>query len=179
MTSFTNAITSLPAPSITLALGGLTTAYVFFSNLGDYQRGIIPYLNGRMVGPINISDKERAKLWRSYFKPAATWVVGSSLISSLLSFITSYLHPSPLISKITLISGIQSLLILPITAISGLLPINSRLLELAENENVISKKEDEAKELIQAWEVKHLRRLFVYAAACLSTLIAIVLDGRV
>ncbi|WWC66083.1 uncharacterized protein I303_108705 [Kwoniella dejecticola CBS 10117] len=181
MTTFSNAILSLPAPSITLALGGLTTSYVFFGNLAEYQRGVIPYLNGRLLpgSPLKLTDKEKAKLWRAYFKPAATWVVGASLVSSVLAFTTSYIHPSPLISRITLISGIQSLAILPITALSGLLPINSRLLELAENESATSVKEDEAKELINSWETRHLRRMPAYALACLSTLMAIVLDGRV
>ncbi|KAK6908648.1 hypothetical protein I204_02059 [Kwoniella mangroviensis CBS 8886] len=184
MTTLTNAITSLPAPSITLALGGLTTAYVFFANIGETQRGSIAYLNGRLT-PVTLNDKERAKVWRGYFKPAATWIVSGSLISSALNITTSYLHKSHLISKITFVSGLASVWILPITFFVGLLPINSRLFELAEQDEGTANKiitptsDDEAKKLIKTWEEKHLIRLPSYGVAWGLSFLAILLDGRV
>ncbi|WRT69900.1 uncharacterized protein IL334_006891 [Kwoniella shivajii] len=179
MSTLSSALLSLPAPSVTLAIGGLTTSYVFFANVAEYQRGLIPYLNSRLT-PVQLNDKGRAQLWKAYFDNAATWVVGLSLASAGLNLTTSYLHRSPLISRLTLVSGITSLLILPITVISGLLPVNARLHELAEDGGKAgtSAKEDEAKLLIIAWETKHLRRIPVYGVAwCLSAL-AILLDGR-
>ncbi|WWC91601.1 uncharacterized protein L201_006547 [Kwoniella dendrophila CBS 6074] len=184
-TTLINAITSLPAPSITLALGGLTTAYVFFSNIAETQRGVIPFLNGRLISPVTLDDKDRAKLWNVYFDSAAKWIVGSSIVSSLLNLTTSYLYrkSSPLISKITLGSGITSLLILPATVILGLLPINQRLMELSENDNdnikSLEKEEEEVKKLIKLWEEKHLNRLPIYAIAWSLNMLAILLDGRV
>ncbi|OCF62033.1 hypothetical protein L486_01699 [Kwoniella mangroviensis CBS 10435] len=156
MTTLTNAITSLPAPSITLALGGLTTAYVFFANIGETQRGSIAYLNGRPT-PVTLNDKERAKVWRGYFKLAA----------------------------ITFVSGLASVWILPITFFVGLLPINSRLFELAEQDEGTANKiitptsDDEAKKLIKTWEEKHLIRLPSYGVAWGLSFLAILLDGRV
>ncbi|WVW87118.1 hypothetical protein I302_109175 [Kwoniella bestiolae CBS 10118] len=184
MSSLTDAITSLPAPSITLALGGLTTAYVFFANIGETQRGTIAYLNGRL-GPVTLSDKERAKVWRGYFKPAATWIISSSLTSTALNMTTSYLHKSPIISKITFVAGMASLWILPMTFFLGLPTINSRLLDLAQqdegtaNKIITPKSDDEAKKLIKSWEEKHVIRFISYGAAWGLSLLAILLDGRV
>ncbi|WWD04406.1 hypothetical protein V865_002475 [Kwoniella europaea PYCC6329] len=184
MTTLTDAITSLPAPSITLALGGLTTAYVFFANIGETQRGSIAYLNGRLT-PVTLNDKERAKVWRAYFRPAATWIVSASLTSTALNMTTSYLHKSPLISKITFVAGLASLWILPITFFVGLPPINSRLLDLAQQDEGTANKiitpisDDEAKKLIKSWEEKHVLRYPSYAVAWGLSLLAILLDGRV
>lgn len=61
---------SLPPPSVTLALGGLTTSYVFFSSVTDMNWGIVPLLNGRF-GAVDIDEKKRIKMWSIYFKRAA------------------------------------------------------------------------------------------------------------
>ncbi|OCF34414.1 hypothetical protein I316_03928 [Kwoniella heveanensis BCC8398] len=178
-----NALLSLPAPSITLALGGLTTSYVFFSNVSDYQRGCIAFLNGRVGPSVNQLDQRgRVRLWAKYFKNAALSVVGTSVVSSLLNLTTAYMHPSANIRQLALWSGLTSLLIFPITALSGLLTVNSRLNALAsesDDKQLEFKNETEAKELIAGWESRHLRRMPTYAIACLLSWAAIILDGRV
>lgn len=60
----------LPPPSITLAFGGLTTSFVFFTVISDETRGIIPLLNGAL-GPAVFDDKTKAGIWGAYFKKAA------------------------------------------------------------------------------------------------------------
>ncbi|WVF68312.1 hypothetical protein IAT40_003077 [Kwoniella sp. CBS 6097] len=178
-----NTLFALPAPSITLAIGGLTTSYVFFSNVSDFQRGCIPFLNGRLGSSVNQLDQRgRARLWAKYFKNAATTVVGSALVSAILNYTTAYLHPSPIIRRLALVTGAASMSIIPITFLSGLLPINSRLNALAAEDGekeVEFKSENEATELIAAWESRHLRRIPSYAIACILSWTAIVLDGRV
>ncbi|WWC92613.1 uncharacterized protein L201_007572 [Kwoniella dendrophila CBS 6074] len=172
-----DSLTQLPAPSITLALGGLTTAYVFFGNITDTQRGLIAYLNGRLT-PIKLGDKDRAKVWFGYYDPAHEWVITVSLISSILNLSTSYTHKSNLISKLTLTSGITSILIVPYTFGVRLPLINSRLIELSKD-STEHRNENEAKTLIEIWEKKHLVRMVFYAGAWITSFAAIVLDGRI
>ncbi|WVR09714.1 hypothetical protein IAU60_006790 [Kwoniella sp. DSM 27419] len=173
-------LADLPAPSITLALGGLTTGYILWGNVTDYQRGVIPFLNGRL-GPNTLDERSRVKLWKAYFKSAAAFIVGSSGISATLNFTTAYIHPSAPIRSLALASGIASCMILPITALVGLLPVNDRLLTLAQegDKEAEFKKDDEGRELIAAWESKHLRRMPSYIAAFVFSFSAIVLDGRI
>ncbi|WWD16718.1 hypothetical protein CI109_101149 [Kwoniella shandongensis] len=167
---------SLPAPSITLALGGIGTAYVFFANIAEAQRGIIPLLNGRF-GKLELGEKERVMLWNSYFDSAAKWIVSTSVLNSLLSFTTSYLHPSPNIRRLALLSGIFSISIVPTTFLVGLLPINSRLKELTKAG--VEVRRSEGRELVQGWEKRHALRIPLYAIAWGLNLVAVLLDGRV
>ncbi|WVQ95864.1 hypothetical protein IAU59_002963 [Kwoniella sp. CBS 9459] len=179
----TKTLFALPAPSITLALGGLTTSYVFFANVSDYQRGIVAFLNGRMGSSVSQLDQRgRVRLWANYFKNAATSIVSASVVSAVLNLSTAYLHPSSHIRQLALWSGLTSLTIFPITVVSGLLTTNSRLNGLASEsgeKELEFKSDTEAKELIAGWESRHLRRMPTYVIACVLSWTAIVLDGRI
>lgn len=187
---------SLPPPSVTLALGGLTTSYVFFSSVTDMNRGIIPLLNDRF-GAVDIDEKKKIEMWSIYFKRASvghppalsqseevadrswcqTGLVGGSVLSALLNFTTAYIHPSPLTCRITFISAVTSLLIVPITFASGILPINNRLFEIAKGAETT--RDDEVKSLVKTWGEKHLLRMPAYTAAWVLSFFALVYDGRI
>ncbi|AFR98971.1 hypothetical protein J008_06966 [Cryptococcus neoformans] len=167
---------SLPPPSVTLALGGLTTSYVFFSSVTDMNRGIIPLLNDRF-GAVDIDEKKKIEMWSIYFKRASTGLVGGSVLSALLNFTTAYIHPSPLTRRITFISAVTSLLIVPITFASGILPINNRLFEIAKGAETT--RDDEVKSLVKTWGEKHLLRMPAYTAAWVLSFFALVYDGRI
>ncbi|WVQ83593.1 hypothetical protein IAT38_005734 [Cryptococcus sp. DSM 104549] len=169
---------SLPPPSVTLALGGLGTAYVFISSAVEAHRGIIPFLNGRL-GPCDLKGQSKAKLWAVWFKSAAATTVGTSFLAAALTLTTSYTHPNPTIRRLALISGIASLAIVPVTAISGLLGINERLKELARGTATKGTEGDEeVDELVKGWEKRHLFRMPLYSMAFFTSYVAIVLDGR-
>ncbi|ADV25244.1 hypothetical protein I305_05460 [Cryptococcus gattii E566] len=167
---------TLPPPSVTLALGGLTTSYVFFANVTDLSWGIVPLLNGRF-GAVDIDEKKRAKMWAIYFNRAARGIVGGSVLSALLNFTTAYIHPSSLIRRVTLISGVASLLIVPITFTVGILPVNNRLLEIASGAETT--RDDEVKSLVEVWGKKHLLRMPAYTTAWVLSFFALVYDGRI
>ncbi|ODN80754.1 hypothetical protein L202_02909 [Cryptococcus amylolentus CBS 6039] len=173
--SSSTSLIALPPASITLAFGGLTTAYVFFSGLADETWGTVPLLNGRL-GSIPIDDKTRVKAWNAYYDRAHVGFIGASVASMVLNFTSSYIHPSPIISKLALISGITSILVVPATFALGLMPINKRLFAL--NDGAEPVKDGEGKELVQRWESKHYWRFPIYAGAWVFSWAAIVYDGR-
>ncbi|WVQ73838.1 hypothetical protein IAR50_003419 [Cryptococcus sp. DSM 104548] len=170
-----NTSSALPPPSITLAFGGLTTAYVFFSALADETWGTIPLLNGRL-GYVPIDEKTRVKAWYAYYDRAHVGFIVASVSSSLLNLTSSYIHPSPFVSRLALISGITSILVIPATFALGLMPINKRMFALHDGAKPV--KEEEAKELVQRWESKHYWRFPIYAVAWVFSFAAIVYDGR-
>nr|ODN98576.1 hypothetical protein L204_02540 [Cryptococcus depauperatus CBS 7855] len=168
----------LPPPSITLAFGGLTTSFVFFTAVSDETRGIIPLLNGRL-GPAAFDDKTRAGIWGAYLKKAGARfknIIGGSVLSALLHFTVSYSHPSPFIRRLTFASGVTSLLILPITFLSGVLKINARLQAIEDDTQTPEK--DEVKSLVETWEIKHLFRMPAYGMAWALSFVAICFDKR-
>ncbi|KAK8861376.1 hypothetical protein IAR55_002195 [Kwoniella newhampshirensis] len=174
--TITSTLLSLPAPSITLALGGIGTAYVFFTNISDAQRGIIPLLNGKL-GKVDIAEQERVRMWNVYFASAAKWVVGTSMFNAAVNLATSYYHPSPSIRLLTLLSGLFSLTILPTTLVVGLLPINARLHAL--EKDGVEVRRSEGRDLVQGWEKRHLARVPLYGVAWALSFVAILLERRV
>ncbi|WVQ83594.1 hypothetical protein IAT38_005735 [Cryptococcus sp. DSM 104549] len=171
-----SSLSSLPAPSVTLALAGLGTAWVFITSAVEAHRGIIPLLNGKL-GAYDLKGESKAKLWAVWFKSAAKTTVTGSLGAAAVNITTSYTHPDPTISQLAFLAGIASLLIIPTTFMSGLLRINARLKELAGGGKDVA--DGEVDELVKAWEKRHWFRMPLYAVAFVLSYVAVVLDGRV
>lgn len=107
--------------------------------------------------------------------------IGVSLVSAGTSFVTAYIHPDPQVRTLSLLSGLSSLLIGPITFGSGLPSINSELLAMGKESDIGSdewaKRASRVDELVQGWEKRHNIRYISYvggwafsAAAVLSAL---------
>ena len=114
---------------------------------------------------------------------AQWWNLGGGILSGALGFTTAYVHPNPLVSRLSLASGIASLLILPLTALSGLLPINDELLDKEKRwrdvpDSQISEADTKrVEELVWKWEGKHLLRYTGYAGAWVCAMAAMVLSS--
>ena len=103
------------------------------------------------------------------------------MVSAGTSFATAYIHPDPQVRTLSLLSGLSSLLIGPITFGSGLPAINSELLAMGKESNTSTdewnKRAGRVDELVQGWEKRHNIRYASYvggwalsAAALLSAL---------
>lgn len=95
---------------------------------------------------------------------------------------TAYIHPDPQIRTLSLLSGVSSLLIGPITFGTGLPAINSELLALGKqdlSEDEWNKKAARVDELVQGWEKRHTVRFVSYAGGwALSTAALITASGQ-
>lgn len=107
--------------------------------------------------------------------------IGVSLASAGTSFLTAYMHPDPQVRTLSLLSGISSLLIGPITLVSGLPAINTELLALGKqnlSEDEWNKRAPRVNELVQGWEKRHNIRFigfaggWVFSTAALLTALA-------
>lgn len=191
----------IPLYTSTLLGAFTTTSYTLFSSHAGTNMGIIPLLNQRYE-PFPIGPELKVKAWNSYFSRAmvcayvhvSTYLtslfdiliiqfygIGSSLVSAGTSFVTAYIHPDPQVRTLSLISGLSSLLVGPITFGVGLPAINSELIALGKESNVGSdewnKRASRVDELVQGWEKRHNIRYISYlggwafsAAALLSAL---------
>ena len=94
---------------------------------------------------------------------------------------TAYIHPDPQVRTLSLISGLSSLLVGPITFGVGLPAINSELIAMGKESDIGSdewnKRAGRVEELVQGWEKRHNIRYISYvggwafsAAALLSSL---------
>jgi hypothetical protein len=101
------------------------------------------------------------------------WGIGISLASAGTSFLTAYVHPDPQVRVLSLLSGVSSLLIGPITFGSGLPAINSEMLALGKQnltEDEWTKRSSRVDELVQGWEKRHNLRFISYTGGwALST----------
>jgi len=96
-----------------------------------------------------------------------------SVASAGTSFLTAYVHPDPQVRTLSLLAGISSLLVGPITFATGLPAINSELLSLGKqnlSEDEWTKQAARVDELVQGWEKRHNIRFISYAGSwALST----------
>jgi len=87
--------------------------------------------------------------------------------------LTAYIHPDPQVRVLSLLSGVSSLLVGPVTFGSGLPAINSELLALGKqdlSEDEWNKRASRVDELVQGWEKRHNIRFISYAGGwALST----------
>lgn len=62
----------LPLPRSTLALVGASaaTSYVFFSNLGGAQFGLVPLLTGRLTH-VKLTASDKIKAWSAFYSQGA------------------------------------------------------------------------------------------------------------
>lgn len=90
-------------------------------------------------------------------------------MSAGTSFATSYIHPDPQVRVLSLLSGISSLLIGPITLGSGLPAINAQLQEMGKETKTSSdewkKRSRVIDELVSGWEKRHNVRYISFAGA--------------
>jgi hypothetical protein len=94
------------------------------------------------------------------------WGIGVSAASAGTSFLTAYVHPDPQVRLFSLLAGISSLLVGPITFASGLPAINSELLSLGKqnlSDDEWNKRASRVDELVQGWEKRHTIRFLSYA----------------
>jgi hypothetical protein len=79
--------------------------------------------------------------------------------------VTASLHPDPQVRILSLLAGVSSLLVGPITFGGGLPAINSELLALGKEEmsdDEWSKRSGRIDELVRKWETRHTFRFVSY-----------------
>lgn len=109
------------------------------------------------------------------------WGIRVSVASAGTSFLTAYIHPDPQVRILSLLAGVSSLLIGPITFASGLPAINSELLSLGKqnlSDDEWNKQASRVDELVKGWEKRHNIRFvshaggWVFSTAALMTTLA-------
>ncbi|ORY34059.1 hypothetical protein BCR39DRAFT_518307 [Naematelia encephala] len=166
----------LPDSTVVLTGGLISTSYVLFSNLGMSQIGIIPLINGRL-GEFHLPARERAKAWSLYFKQAAPWTIGPSVVGAGLNFAAAYMTSSPFIRQLAITAGITGLTIVPytLTFIHG---INLQLHAINNEDKLrdVPESHPHAKQVGQLttdWEKRHWVRFVAYGGAFALNLAAL------
>jgi hypothetical protein len=104
------------------------------------------------------------------------WGIGVSVASAGTSFLTAYVHPDPQVRILSLLAGVSSLLIGPITFASGLPATNSELLSLGKqnlSDDEWNKQASRVDELVEGWEKRHNIRFISYIGGWLFSTAAL------
>lgn len=97
------------------------------------------------------------------------------MLTSLINLTTSYLHPSPLISRLTLSAGLIGITMIPLTLVMGLPKINDELLKIDKAGGGGLK----VSVLTKRWMQLHRFRYVSLVGAWGLSFAALVMDGRI